>query len=70
MNFTIIGTIRDVETIAIGSRIRELKLLTERHGKGRWRKLKGNAAVRLVDGTQLPKSSSTGTKLMESAVGT
>ena len=51
MNFEIIGKITDVETIAVGSSIRLLPVLRRRFGKGRWRKLKGVAQVRLRDGT-------------------
>jgi hypothetical protein len=42
---------RNVETIAIGREIRQLPRLRRRHGKGRWRKRKGVARVRLQDGT-------------------
>jgi hypothetical protein len=51
MHFEIIGQITEVETIAAGSSIRILPLLRKRYGKGRWRKLKGVASVRLADGT-------------------
>ncbi|HEY0171038.1 MAG TPA: hypothetical protein VGB98_08440 [Pyrinomonadaceae bacterium] len=51
MHFEIIGPISEVEVIAAGSGIRILPLLRERYGKGRWRKLKGIANVRLSDGT-------------------
>lgn len=51
MHFEIIGQITNIETIAVGSRIRILSLLREQYGKGRWRKLKGVATVRLFDGT-------------------
>ena len=51
MHFEIIGEITDIETIAVGSRIRILPLLQERYGRGRWRKLKGVANVRLSDDT-------------------
>jgi hypothetical protein len=51
MDFKIIGKITDIETIAVGSAIRELSSLQKRFGKGRWRKLKGVATVRLFDGT-------------------
>ena len=51
MNFEIIGKITDVETIAVGTHIRILPVLRRRFGKGRWRKLKGVAQVRLRDGT-------------------
>jgi hypothetical protein len=51
MGFEIIGTISDVETIAVGSSIREIVRLRKLYGTGRWRKLKGMATVRLADGT-------------------
>jgi hypothetical protein len=51
MRFEIIGPITAVETIAAGRGIRLLPLLRKRYGKGRWRKLKGVANVRLADGT-------------------
>jgi hypothetical protein len=50
MNFEIIGEIREIETIAIGSRIRDIARLRKMYGKGRWRKLKGVAMVRLRSG--------------------
>jgi len=40
----------DVETIAIGSGIRELARLRRRYGRGRWRKRKGTAQVELAGG--------------------
>ncbi len=49
--FEIIGPIEDIETIAIGSSIRELPRLRRFYGKGRWRKRKGRALVRLADGS-------------------
>jgi hypothetical protein len=51
MDFEIIGRIAEIEVIAVGSRIRDLARLRRRYGKGRWRKLKGIATVRLLDGT-------------------
>jgi len=47
----IIGEIINVETIAAGRSIRELARLQRIFGKGRWRKLKGFAFVRLPDDT-------------------
>ncbi len=47
MDFEIIEKIYDVEIIAIGSKIRILSYLQQEFGKGRWRKLKGKATVRL-----------------------
>jgi hypothetical protein len=54
MDFEIIGDIRDIEMIAVGSGIREAARLRKAYGAGRWRKLKGRATVRLPDGSILP----------------
>ena len=51
MDFEIIGNITAVEQIASGRGIRDRRRLQRLYGKGRWRKLKGIAAVRLLDGT-------------------
>ena len=51
MDFEIIGEIRQAETFARGSAIRELSRLRKFHGLGNWRKRKGFATVRLPDGT-------------------
>ena len=51
MDFEILGPMRNVETIAAGREIRQLPRLRRRYGKGRWRKRKGVARVRLQDGT-------------------
>lgn len=51
MHFEIIGSISDIKTIAVGSSVRIRALLRKRYGRGRWRKLKGIATVRLSDGT-------------------
>jgi len=51
VGFTIIGQLTDVETIAAGRSIRELKRLRKRYGRGRWRKRKGIARVGLPDDT-------------------
>ena len=50
MSFEILGTITAVETIAAGSGIREIARLRKRFGRGRWRKRKGNAEIRLPGG--------------------
>ena len=50
MHFEVIGEITEVETIAVGSSIREIARLRKQFGIGRWRKLKGVAIVRLVSG--------------------
>ncbi|MDQ3750079.1 MAG: hypothetical protein M3367_13885 [Acidobacteriota bacterium] len=48
--FEIIGKITEIEIIAVGSKIREISDLRERFGRGRWRKLKGIAQVKLQNG--------------------
>ena len=50
MYFEIIGTIENIETIAVGGRIREIRRLRKQYGYGRWRKLKGLAYIRLSKG--------------------
>ena len=49
MDFQVISEITNIETIAVGNAIQELPALQERYGKGRWRKLKGIALVKLFD---------------------
>jgi len=51
MSFEILGEIEQVETIATASEIREVARLRKMYGRGRWRKRKGMAQVRLADGT-------------------
>ena len=51
MDFKIIGSIRDIETFAQGSGIREIARLRKIYGQGRWRKRKGLATAQLADGT-------------------
>ena len=51
MHFEIIGDITGVETFATGTAIREIGRLRKFYGRGRWRKRKGFAQVRLSDGT-------------------
>jgi hypothetical protein len=51
MDFEILGEVRDVEPIAVGRSIRDMERLNKMYGLGRWRKLKGIATVRLIDGT-------------------
>jgi hypothetical protein len=51
MDFEVLGPMRNVETIATGREIRQLPRLRRSHGKGRWRKRKGVARIRLQDGT-------------------
>ncbi len=48
--FELLSSISDIETIAVNRSIRERRQLQERYGRGRWRKRKGRAVVRLDDG--------------------
>lgn len=50
MFFEIVSKIVDVKTIARGPSIRERRRLQARYGRGRWRKLKGEAIVQLPGG--------------------
>jgi hypothetical protein len=49
--FEILGEIRNVETIAAGGGVYIRRYLERTDGRGRWRKMKGIATVRLADGT-------------------
>lgn len=51
MEFEILDKIRDIETIAAGRGVYIRRYLERTYGKGRWRKMKGIASVRLSDGT-------------------
>jgi hypothetical protein len=50
MHFEVVGEITNVQTIALGRRIHQLERLKELYGKGRWRKMKGDALIRLTSG--------------------
>lgn len=50
MDFSIIGDITEVATFAVGRKIREIERLREQYGRGRWRKRRGVARVKLADG--------------------
>jgi hypothetical protein len=49
--FEIVGDITNIQVIAAGRGVRRLKNLRKRYGGRRWRKLKGDATVRLVSGS-------------------
>lgn len=57
MRFEILGEISEIETFALGSRIREVGRLRRTYGRGRWRKRKGLARVRLEDGSMAKQQS-------------
>ena len=50
MYFETIGQITNIETIAVGSSIREIGRLRRQYGRGRWRKRKGVGLVCLRNG--------------------
>lgn len=50
MDFELVGALSDIETIAVNLSIRELHALRKLYGGKRWRKLKGIALVRLING--------------------
>ncbi len=50
MHFEIAGPITEVETIARGRGVKVRAGFARKHGKARWRKLKGVATVRLSNG--------------------
>ena len=50
MRFEILSEIIHIETLAVGSSIREIARLRKRYGQGRWRKMKGVATIRLSNG--------------------
>lgn len=50
MTFEIVGAIEHVETIASGTGVKVQARLQKIHGRGRWRKRKGIATVRLPNG--------------------
>jgi len=51
MDFEIVGQIKNIEPIAAGRGVHGRTRLNKLYGKGRWRKLKGFATVRLPDDT-------------------
>jgi len=51
MDFELISSITAVEPIAAGGSIRDRRRLQKAYGRGRWRKLRGIATVRLLVGT-------------------
>jgi hypothetical protein len=50
VKFEIVSEITQIETIAAGNSIRVLPLLNKKYGKGRWRRKKGIATVKINDG--------------------
>ena len=52
MKFVVIGPIRRIEVIASGPGVRVRSYLRKAYGRGRWRKVKGIATVRLPNGAR------------------
>lgn len=50
VRFELVGTIEQIETIATGPGVKARPFLRKIYGRGRWRKLKGVATVRLRNG--------------------
>ena len=50
MKFDVVGEIEQVETIAAGPGVKIRTFLRKKYGRGRWRKRKGIATVRLQNG--------------------
>jgi hypothetical protein len=50
VTFELVGAIEHVETIASGTGVRVRARLHKIHGRGRWRKRKGIATIRLSNG--------------------
>ena len=50
MDFEILSDITEIKKIAVGSGIRDIAKLRRKYGRGRWRKLKGIATIRLHNG--------------------
>ncbi len=48
MEFELVGPASEIEVIAVGTHIRDLARLRRIYGRGRWRKLKGNALIRVL----------------------
>ena len=50
VKFEVVGEIEQVETIAAGPSVKVRAFLRKTYGRGRWRKRKGVASVRLPNG--------------------
>jgi hypothetical protein len=50
MFFKILGKIENIEVISKGHGIHDLRRIRKMYGKGKWRKLKGIATIKLENG--------------------
>ena len=53
VQFEIVGEIRVLDTIVSGRSVRSRRRLVRQYGRGKWRKMKGVAKIRLHDGTMI-----------------
>jgi hypothetical protein len=51
MDIEVISEITNIETIAVSDSIHDIARIRRKYGKGRWRKMKGIAIIRLPDNT-------------------
>lgn len=51
VSFEVLAEIANIEVIAVGRSVHIRRYLDRTYGRGRWRKMKGQATVRLNDGT-------------------
>ena len=54
MKFEVVGSIQHVGIIAAGPGVKVRSFLRKTYGRGRWRKMKGIASVRLANGNLRP----------------
>lgn len=50
MKFELVGSIANTAVVAAGPSIRVRSYLRKAHGRGRWRKMKGTAIIRIPNG--------------------
>jgi hypothetical protein len=50
MHFEVVGKITGLEVIAVGRGIRDFPRLQKLYGRGHWRKMKGQALIRIRSG--------------------
>lgn len=50
MDFELVGSISEIESIAVSASIRDIGRLRKLYGAGRWRKMKGCGFIRVVSG--------------------
>jgi hypothetical protein len=56
MKFTILGSVTEIETIAAGTSVKVRQWLQDKHGKGRWRKMKGIGHVQMHNTSRIRRA--------------